>query len=108
MNIGGDQSLFTWQFRIGENRALDARQRFGYLHIPDGELATGLNSMAVDTLGRCYVTSKLGVQVLDQLGRVNVILNVLSRIQRCDGLTFGGPAMDRLYVTFREKVIRPN
>ncbi len=107
LNIGGDQSMFTWQFRIGENRALDARQRFGYLHIPDGELATGLNSMAVDTLGRCYVTSKLGVQVLDQLGRVNVILNgPVPASSAATGLTFGGPAMDRLYVTFREKVIR--
>ena len=31
--------------------------------------------MAVDTEGRMYVTTTLGVQVLDQLGRVNLILS---------------------------------
>ena len=105
LNVGGDQSVFTWQFRIGENRALDSRQRFGYLHLPDGELATGLSSMAVDDQGRVYVTSKLGIQVMDQLGRVNVILNGPPS-SPATGLAFGGAAMDRLYVTCREKVYR--
>ena len=105
LNVGGDQSIFTWQFRIGENRALDARQRFGYLHLPDGELATGVSSMAVDDQGRVYVTSKLGVQVMDQLGRVNVILNSPPATP-VTGIAFGGAAMDRLYVTCREKVYR--
>lgn len=103
LNVGGDQSIFTWQFRIGENRELDYRQRFGYLHLPDGELATGLSGMAVDHQGRVYASSKLGIQVMDQLGRVNVILNgpIASPIT---GLAFGGADMDRLYVTCREKV----
>lgn len=105
LNVGGDQSIFTWQFRIGENRSLDARQRFGYLHLADGELSTGLSSMTIDDQGRCYVTSKIGLQVLDQLGRVNVILNGPS-ISPATGIAFGGPAMDRLYVTYREKVYR--
>lgn len=105
LNVGGEQSPFTWQFRIGENRALDARQRFGYLHLPDGELSTGLSSMAMDKQGCCYVTSKLGVQVLDQLGRVNVILN-LPTPSPATGIEFGGAAMDRLYLTCREKVFR--
>lgn len=105
LNVGGDQSVFTWQFRIGENRALDARQRFGYLHLPDGELATGLSSMAVDDQGRVYVTSKLGIQVMDQLGRVNVILSGPPS-SPATGLAFGGAAMDRLYITCREKVFR--
>jgi gluconolactonase len=105
LHVGGDQSPFTWQFRIGENRSLDARQKFGYLHLPDGELASGLSSMATDSEGRCYVTSKLGIQVLDQLGRVNLILNAPST-SPASGITFGGAAMDRLYVTSREKVFR--
>ncbi len=105
LNVGGEQSPFTWQFRIGDNRALDARQRFGYLHLPDGELSTGLSSMTIDNKGRCYVTSKLGVQVLDQLGRVNVILTSPSP-SSATGIVFGGLNMDRLYLTCREKVYR--
>ena len=106
LNVGGDQSVFTWQFRIGENRALDARQRFGYLHLPDGELATGLSGMTTDEQGRVYVTSKLGIQVMDQLGRVNVILNGPPASSAATGLAFGGAALDRLYLTCREKVYR--
>ncbi len=105
LNVGGDQSVFTWQFRIGENRALDARQRFGYLHLPDGELATGLSSMAVDDQGRVYATSKLGIQVMDQLGRVNVILNGPPS-SVATGIAFGGKGMDHLYLTCRDKVFR--
>lgn len=105
LNVGGDQSIFTWQFRIGENRALDARQRFGYLHLPDGELATGLSSMTTDDQGRIYVTSKLGIQVMDQLGRVNVILSGIPS-SPATGIAFGGASFDRLYVTCREKVYR--
>ena len=105
LNVGGEQSPFTWQFRIGENRALDARQRFGHLHLPDGELSTGLSSMTTDNKGRFYVTSKLGVQVFDQLGRVNVILTSPSP-SPATGIVFGGLNMDRLYLTCREKVFR--
>jgi gluconolactonase len=106
LNVGGDQSVFTWQFRISDNRALDARQRFGYLHLPDGELATGLSGMTTDDQGRVYVTSKLGIQVMDQLGRVNVILNGPPGSSSATGLAFGGAALDRLYLTCREKVFR--
>jgi gluconolactonase len=105
LNVGGDQSVFTWQFRVGENHALDARQRFGYLHLPDGELSTGLSGMTVDDQGRVYVTSKLGIQVMDQLGRVNVIVNGPPG-SPATGLAFGGADFNRLYLTCREKVYR--
>jgi sugar lactone lactonase YvrE len=57
------------------------------------------------TLGFLYVTTKLGVQICDQPGRVELILNKPS-----DGwlasIAFGGPDMQWLYVTNKDKVYR--
>ncbi len=105
LHVGGTTSQHTLNFRLLENRAVDARQPYGYLHLNDGEFSSGVGEMAVDQEGRLYVTSKIGVQVLDQLGRVNLILTRASNIS-ASGITFGGPMLDHIYVTCGEKVFR--
>jgi len=61
--------------------------------------------MTVDTQGRLYVTTKLGVQVLDQLGRVHIIL---SKPQNSwlSNVVCAGPELDMLYVTCGDKVYK--
>ncbi len=105
LHVGGNQSQFTLNFRLLANRDVDARQPYGYLHLNDGEFSSGVGEMAVDQEGRLYVTSKMGVQVMDQLGRVNLILTRPSNTN-ASGITFGGPTMDSIYVTCGEKVFR--
>lgn len=105
LNVAGGQSQFTLHMRIGANRDLDSRQPYGYLHLPDGELSSGVAGIVMDSEGRCYVATSLGVQVLDQLGRVNLILNRPAG-NKLTGVTFGGVAMDSIYVTCGESVFR--
>jgi sugar lactone lactonase YvrE len=59
--------------------------------------------MVVDDQGRTYVASTLGIQVLDPLGRVNLILNKPSYTP-VSGLVIGGPLRDMLYVTDGQNV----
>ena len=59
----------------------------------------------LDTQGRLYVTTRAGLQVFDQAGRVNAIL---TRPQNAwlSNAVFGGKDLDVLYVTCGDKVYR--
>lgn len=100
----GDNSV-TYHFRIKPEGDLEFRQPLGHLHSPPGDGDAGAGGMAVDSQGRLFVATKLGVQVLDQLGRTNLILSKPSSAQ-INGVAFGGTEFDTLYVTCGERVYR--
>ena len=52
--------------------------------------------MAVDTLGRLYVATTLGIQFCDQAGRVNGIISAPAGVT-FDHVAFGGRTLDTLY-----------
>ncbi|MEM6688531.1 MAG: alpha/beta hydrolase-fold protein [Planctomycetota bacterium] len=49
-------------------------QPFGYLHLTPNQTQSGAGAMTVDQNGSLYVCTDLGIQILDPLGRVNLIL----------------------------------
>ena len=61
--------------------------------------------MAMDDQGFAYVTSHFGIQVCDQLGRVNGIIRKPQR-QWISNITFGGKDMDVIYVTCGDAVFK--
>ena len=80
------------------------KQKFGWLHAPDKEDNAWSDGLKCDTAGRVFVTSRIGVQILDQLGRVNAILPVPSGMS--SNCTLGGKNFDVLYVSCGDKVYR--
>ncbi|MEI9809324.1 MAG: SMP-30/gluconolactonase/LRE family protein [Bacteroidota bacterium] len=64
------------------------------------------DGLKCDTAGRVYVTTKLGIQVLDQLGRVNAILPVPPSNGQASNVCFGGKDFNILYVSCGDKVYR--
>jgi len=79
-----DQSLFVindpntrwvWSFQVQPDGSLINGQPFYHLETPDESSKTEASGMAFDTEGYLYVATNLGVQVCDQAGRVNAILN---------------------------------
>jgi len=64
-----------WSFQVSAGRIADQRPAF----LPSGNSGRILENrslgMAFDTEGYLYVATNLGVQVCDQAGRVNAILN---------------------------------
>lgn len=95
---------FSWHFLIGAEKQLEHRQRFGYLHLPYMERGSGVSAMAIDDRGTLLVASSAGIQVLDQLGRVNMIVRKPPTKDPISGMSFGGPMRDILYVTAGESV----
>lgn len=78
--------------KIGEGRV------FCTLKQPAGKEGTGGDGLCIDTAGRLYITSRLGVQVFDPNGKHLGTIEFPEQPANCD---FGGADMKTLYVTAR-------
>ena len=59
----------------------------------------------MDTQGRSYLTTRIGLQIFDQLGRVHLILDKPPNAW-LSNVVFAGPQLDTLFVTCGDKVYR--
>ena len=99
-------SHWVWIFKIKSDGVLAYKQRFGWLHVPDIEENAWGDGLKCDTAGRVYVASRMGIQILDQLGRVNAILPLPSSNAQPSNCCFGGPDFNILYVSCGDKIYR--
>jgi gluconolactonase len=95
---------WLWVYQIQADGSLANKQRYGWLHDTDIEGNAWADGLKCDRDGRIYVATRLGVQVLDQTGRVNAIIPVPGG--QSSNVCFGGKDFDTLYVTSVDKVYR--
>jgi gluconolactonase len=98
------RSHWVYSYQIESDGTLSYRQRYYWLHEPDGADGSGADGMRVDRDGRLYVATRLGIQVCDQAGRVNAIIPTPNG--RVSNVTFGGETFDVLFATCGDKVYR--
>jgi sugar lactone lactonase YvrE len=99
-------SHWMWIYIIKPDGTLTHKQRYGWLHVPDTDENAWSDGLKCDTAGRVYVTSRMGIQVLDQLGRVNAIIPAPPSNSQTSNVCFGGPDFNILYVSAGNKVFR--
>jgi sugar lactone lactonase YvrE len=99
-------SHWIWIYKIKPDGTLGYKQRYGWLHVPDTDENAWPDGLRCDTAGRVFVASRLGIQVMDQLGRVNAIIPIPSSNSQASNICFGGAAFNILYVTCGDKVYR--
>jgi gluconolactonase len=99
-------SHWVWVFQIQADGKLANKQRYGWLHVRDTDENAWSDGLKCDRDGRIYVTSLTGIQVLDQLGRVNAILPVPKTKGQVSNLCFGGKDFDIMYITVVDKVFK--
>jgi sugar lactone lactonase YvrE len=97
-------SHWVWLYTIRPDGTLANKQRYGWLHVPDTEENAWPDGLRCDRAGRVYVTTRMGIQILDQAGRVNAIIPVPSG--QPSNCVFGGAGFNILYVTSQGKVYR--
>ena len=97
---------WVWAYKIKPDGTLTYKQRYGWLHVPDTEENAWPDGLKCDTAGRVYVATRIGIQVLDQLGRVNAIIPAPPSNSQTSNLCFGGVNFDMLYVSAGDKVFR--
>ncbi len=95
----------SWVFQIQPDGSLAHKQKYFYVHVPDAATRSGADGMAVDTAGRVYITTPLGVQVFDQIGKCHAIIPAPQRAA-LSNVEFGGPNFDEMYVTNGDKVFK--
>jgi len=95
---------WAWSYQVQPDGSLTNGQAFYHLETVDENSASGADGMTLDTEGNLYVTSKLGIQICDQPGRVTGIIS--KPAPKISNITFGGPDMQYIYVTAGDKVYR--
>jgi enterochelin esterase-like enzyme/sugar lactone lactonase YvrE len=93
-------------FQVGRDGTPTLEQPYFHLHLPDDADGSGVGGLCVDTAGRLYAATPMGIQVFDQAGRVNGIIAPPQRLTNIQGLTFGGPTRDELYLLAEGRVWR--
>lgn len=96
----------SWVFQIQPDGSLGHKQRYFYVHVPDAAPRAGSDGMAVDTDGRVYIATPLGVQVFDQIGKCHAIIPAPQKGVALSNVEFGGPNFDELYITNGDKVYK--
>jgi len=97
-------SHWVWAYHVMPDGTLAYKQRYGWLHALDTDDNAWSDGLKCDTAGRVFVTSRAGIQVLDQVGRVNAILPLPEG--QASNCCFGGPSFDILYVSAGGKVYK--
>jgi gluconolactonase len=102
--VADGHSHWVYSFQIAADGSLENGQRFHYLHVPASADHASAGGLAVDSTGRLYVATNLGVQVCDPAGRPTCILPTPTG--RPTQLCFAGEEFDTLVVTCGDTVYR--
>ncbi|HWI92085.1 MAG TPA: SMP-30/gluconolactonase/LRE family protein [Flavisolibacter sp.] len=97
---------WVWIYKVKNDGTLAYKQRFGWLHSPDSEDNAWPDGLKCDTAGRIFVATRLGIQVMDQLGRVEAIIPIPASNGQASNICFGGADFNILYVSAGDKVFR--
>jgi gluconolactonase len=104
ITLSADQSLlyvddsfshWVYSFVIRPDGTLADKQKYYHLHDPDYADYSGADGMHMDRDGRLYVSSTLGIQVCDQIGKVECIIPTPNH--HIVSVCLGGAHFDTLY-----------
>ncbi|MFA6563697.1 MAG: SMP-30/gluconolactonase/LRE family protein [Verrucomicrobiia bacterium] len=98
------RSHWVYSYQIAPDGSLKFKQRYFWLHSPDTADESGADGMTVDRDGRLYVTTRMGIQVCDQAGRVNAILPTPNG--RVSAVCFGGENGDTLFAACGDRIFK--
>lgn len=99
---GGD---YVWAFMIADDGSLHSGERFMSLVKNAADKPSGGDGMTVDKFNRAYVTSHVGIQVMDNTGRLITILKK-PQIGSTVSCTIAGTIGDWLYACSGDKVFK--
>lgn len=107
LNVADGQAKFTWNFQIAEDGSLVNGEPFHRFEMPETSPMSGVEGLAVDSIGHLYATSALGIQVCEQIGRCAQLLNKPEfGATPITNIAFGGPERNWLYVAQGPKLFR--
>ena len=100
--MGVANGVFGYSFRINEDGTLSFGQEYIHYHIPYGALTPGVKGMTTDAENLLYSVTSMGIQISDQLGRINFIFS--KPTENIDDVVLGGENLSTLYITCNGKL----
>jgi gluconolactonase len=90
-------SHLAYSYRVDKTGAIDAREPFYYVATEPGETSgSRAGAICMDSDGRPYMATDMGVQIFDRNGRVTAILPLPNHAP-VSGISFGGDDWKTLY-----------
>lgn len=102
--VADSRTRWVYSFQIQPDGSLQNKQRFFQLVVPDYADDSGVDGLRVDTDGRLYAATRIGIQVCDPAGRVQCILPMPNG--KVANLAFGGQDNDIIYATCGDKLFK--
>jgi len=102
INVGLANRVLGYSFKILEDGNLSSGQDYTHYHIPYGTNSPETGGIVTDTANLSYSATSMGIQMSDQLGRINFIIS--KPTDHIEDLGFGGPDFNLLYVTGNGKL----
>jgi sugar lactone lactonase YvrE len=108
VEIADPGGRYVWSAMRAKDGSLTNVQPYHHLHLPpaDPDPRSRADGLKVTRDGWLVVATAMGVQILDQPGRVNLILPPPPGARFPSNLCFGGPGLKTLYITAGDKVFR--
>jgi gluconolactonase len=97
INIGVGDHVFGYSYKIEDDGSLSQEQPYIHYHVPYGELTPGVRGMTIDSQNLLYSVTTMGIQVSDQLGRVNFIFS--QPAENIVDVKFAGQDLNLLFVS---------
>lgn len=104
MNVGFDNHQLGYSFKIMSDGNLSYGQDYIHYHLPYGSATPAVSAMVADTSNLLYSATSSGIQMSDQLGRVNLIIS--RPADPISDLKFGGPGFNFLYASCKGKLFQ--
>jgi sugar lactone lactonase YvrE len=104
LNVNSPNEVFGYSLHVLADGGIDAAQPYVHLHVPYGHPGPAALGMAVDRDNLLYTATAMGVQVSDQLGRVNFIFRSPGKVT--SDVKLGGNNFDMLYIVCDGKLFK--
>ncbi len=99
---------YIWSSVRGQDGTLQHTQPYFHMHTPPAavDVRPHTNGMCVDKAGWVLAATKMGIQICDQPGRVNLILPPPAGLDSPSHVTFGGTDNQTIFATFGNKILK--
>jgi len=94
-----------WAYRVEANGDLSFKQPYYTMRLAPDKLDSAADGLTIDSVGRVYVATRLGLQMFDPTGRLCGVI-ALPQKAWLSNVAFAGPNLDTLYVTCSNKVFK--
>ena len=99
------QKADLYAYRIEPDGKLSFKQPYWTLRTESGKTDCGADGMTVDSQGRLYVCTQVGLQMMDNSSRLSGVIDKPQNAWLANA-AFAGPKLDTLYVACTNRIFK--